>query len=113
MAKKGATIAQFDVPVGATTPTWDAGAADFPATAAALQVAIEKFKYNGDGAKLVLRVIAPKSDGGIRRGGMRHEGTVDHDAEGMTPEQVEAILTEPRLKAAFVPEGLEQEAAPE
>ena len=48
----------------------------------------------------VIRIAA--KDDGLRRGGLRHAGTVDHPLSSFTGEQLELILAEPLLTVEFI-----------
>lgn len=69
-----------------------------------LTAALATFNEQHPGHKgpVLLRVVAPR--GGFRRAGIAHTGTRDFGPDdGLTPDQVEQLLAEPRLQVSFVP----------
>lgn len=69
----------------------------YPTTVAAL----DAFRAaNPEAGEVALQVTAKVN--GFRRGGIAHQGTVTYRAGDLTPDQVEAILTEPQLAAHLV-----------
>ncbi len=74
--------------------------ADFP-NLPLLAEAFDAFWYeHGTNSLPVIRITA--KDDGLRRGGMRHAGTVDHLLSSFTGEQLELILAEPLLTVEFI-----------
>lgn len=66
-----------------------------------LEEAFETFWLkHGTNVLPVVRITA--KDDGLRRGGLRHAGTVDHPLSSFTGEQLELILAEPLLTVAFI-----------
>lgn len=74
--------------------------ADFP-DLPLLAEAFDAFWHeHGTNSLPIIRIKA--KDDGLRRGGLRHAGTVDHLLSVFTGEQLELILAEPLLTVEFI-----------
>lgn len=70
---------------------------DFPL----LEQAYEAFMNEHGHSDIKAIRITEKGDG-LRRGGMRHVGKVDHPVNAFTGEQIEQLLAEPLLTVEFI-----------
>ena len=76
-------------------------AADIAAVYPRLAAAREAWSSGNEALPTHLRITSKKD--GFRRAGMAHSGTVDHPVETFTdPDQVEALLCEPKLVVEFI-----------